>query len=205
MRASSWRRRAISLSSRARSAATSISRRAAPSASGRRRVCIAAGGGSTPSASHSTRSSFAIRFSSDSVAARRSRSALPPPCSSSGSVWPGLMFISPRMVRTASTTPFSHSIAASANGSVGEIGRLRVGRQHHRFASNPGEGRNAAPQRVGDERNDRVRGAQQHFEHLQQRAPRAALDLRRPRPRPTTAASSVRGTSRSIRARRSRR
>ena len=63
-----------------------------------------------------------MRFSSVSVAASRSRSALPPPCSSSVIVCAGLMFISPRIVRSARIDAFQPFDRRFGDRIVGEIG-----------------------------------------------------------------------------------
>ncbi len=86
--------------------------------------------------------------------------------------------MAPRSARTASTRALRRVISDSAAGSrlVG-VG-LRVGLDRDRHALFPGQRRHALPQLLGDKRDERVRQAEDRFEHAHQSPSRRALPCR---------------------------
>ena len=116
--ASSASVRAICLSRRARSAATSMSpfigtsRRMSP------RSAVAATGAWSSASRTSMRSTRPTRCSSSACLAARSRSVSPAFCNSTGSTLPGEMSISPRICRIPRINCLTHSISSTAASSA---------------------------------------------------------------------------------------
>ena len=164
------RQRAISFTSRSRSAATSIStlsmRRASPTiATGASAVGRSSTTFEARQARQRTPRRAEVMEARRGLRGRESRDLLR---------W-RQPHLGTQVRATRLSRPSAPRRCVSAPRSIFGLLRLRVGLDHDALAALSSERRDLLPQLFGDERDDRVRETQRRFQHAHQRAPRATL------------------------------